>query len=730
MNMDTNKVTNDDEMVPVDVDVPQMTRVFPREIEFVLPLRQSFRSYKEAGGRVLVQDVSPETDANESSSGEMYTMSIQVPIVGHGTVMNEKLVVCENKYGDVPPSMMGYAISSTAPGALKWVIGDNPSIVKPIPPKSTLMNVAASQYAKWGPLCVYTNLAVIEAANHSSDNHFWRNLYKPLELLDCHYGIYGLFYDNTALSMGIMSGDDDNASIEGRKPSPYHRGFIGVSYTPQSKGAGRVRTLVFGCTIRVTTPRTIELASEIMSVLKCGFGVGLGDWILRCMGFCCVVTLEEVHAMLDVWKLMCEPNMPTMHVFEAPRVVTISVSSGVLIRPIRTFVQGDRFRFEGPFVDTMTVYHSDTLKFINATFPGARYEPEQFLEIAALSVPFSMWTTEPRIALATQMLMQSMNKNPISGDATLVSMGESEPLVSSAYMDVIRNSFTDKSNISIPGRNVVAAFINCETNNEDACVLTKEWAESGSAAWYGFINYPLPKDCGVVESGTLLKNQPWWKPSIEGVVMSTSTSKSGDPYAIVLIGSKKAKIGDKFATNHGLKFTVGELVPAVDMPLLKDTVTGEKFRPTILISTKNITRGIGGQVREMSAATSRFGSISEFRTLQKPKGESTFGITEQRKIEPTLPTAYVTMEGKKIEFMDEKVGMRTVRCSYGIMRLLQLRHLSVLKQHYPSTVVRSIKVPRGKFRLGTPRLGETELLSMMMQKMRTRSTATARSRSR
>lgn len=717
--VDANTNMDGDEKVPVDLDVPEMTRGFPHEIEFMLPLRHSFRCYKRAGGRVLVQDRSPETDANENSSGEMYTMSVQVPIVGHGTVMNGKLVVCENKFGDVTPIRMRDAVISTAPGQLKWVIGDDPSRMKPVEATdvSMLMTKAASQYATWGPLCVYTNLAVTEAANHSSDNRFWRNLFKPLELLDCHYGLYGLLYDNSALSMGIVSGDDDSADIEGRKPSPYHRGFVGTSYTPQSKGAGRVRMLVFGCTIRVTTQRTIELACEIMSVLKCSIGIGFGDWILRCMGFCCVVTIEEVFAMLDVWKSMCEPNMPTMHVFRDSKVVTISTSSGVLIRPMRTFAHDGKFSFEAPFVDTMTVYHSDTLDFINKRFPDHRYEPEQFLEITALTVPFSMWTTEPRVALATQMLMQSLNMNPISGDATLMSMRESEPLVTTPYMDAIRSSFNGGGGLSIPGRNVVTAFINCETNNEDACVMSKEWAESGSASWYGFINYSLPKDCGVVEPGTLLKDQDWWKPSVEGMVVSTSASKSGDPYAVVLIGSMKAKVGDKFATNHGLKFTVGELVPAVKMPLLVDTVTGEKFRPTVLISTKNITRGIGGQVREMVAATRRFESIASFRSPCMAMGTSTFGFAEQRKVEPTLPTAYVTVEGSKVEFMDGDRGLRTVKCSYGIMRLLQLRHLSVLKQHYPSTVVRSIKVPRGKFRLGTPRLGESELLSMMMQKM-------------
>jgi hypothetical protein len=35
-----------------------------------------------------------------------------------------------------------------------------------------------------------------------------------------------------------------------------------------------------------------------------------------------------------------------------------------------------------------------------------------------------------------------------------------------------------------------------------------------------------------------------------------------------------------------------------------------KFKPNLLLPTKNITRGLGGQIREMAAVTSMFMSIS------------------------------------------------------------------------------------------------------------------------
>jgi hypothetical protein len=75
----------------------------------------------------------------------------------------------------------------------------------------------------------------------------------------------------------------------------------------------------------------------------------------------------------------------------------------------------------------------------------------------------------------------------------------------------------------------------------------------------------------------------------------------------------------------------------------------------------------------------------------------------------------VLVKGKRLEFMDTNSVQRTVGFSYGIMTILQLRHVAALKHHYPSTIFESITVPRGRYRGGTPRLGEVEIMSIIMQ---------------
>lgn len=64
--------------------LPKLTRHFPETVEPVLALRFSARCYDRDGGAIPIFDASPETDANERSTGELYTISLQVAICGHG----------------------------------------------------------------------------------------------------------------------------------------------------------------------------------------------------------------------------------------------------------------------------------------------------------------------------------------------------------------------------------------------------------------------------------------------------------------------------------------------------------------------------------------------------------------------------------------------------------------------------------------------------------------------
>lgn len=227
----------------------------------------------------------------------------------------------------------------------------------------------------------------------------------------------------------------------------------------------------------------------------------------------------------------------------------------------------------------------------------------------------------------------------------------------------------------------------------------------------------MPSNVQHVRVGMTLREQWWWKPGIDGVVMDVRMSRMGDPHLIVYVALREIRVGDKIAGSHGVKFTVGEIIPLADMPELINEKTGEKLMPNLLLSTKNLTRGLGGMIREMAAVTNLFESVHSFRTWPGIKPSRVFSFEEQKEVEPHLPTGILTMYGNPLAIKEKDGSTRTIKASYGIMRLLQLRHLSGLKHHYPSTTFLSMTVPKGRYRQGTPRLGEGELMSMMMQSL-------------
>ncbi|KAK6585659.1 hypothetical protein PZA11_002386 [Diplocarpon coronariae] len=240
----------------------------------------------------------------------MYAMSMQVPICGHATMVSKidedndpKIKVCEPVYAHVNVSQISIGVDSVIEPGLKWITRTkDKNGLSPVDLPSMPMYLSSIPDSTNGPLMAYTNVASIEAANHSGDSNFWRNLYKPTEMIDCHYTLPGLMYDNSVVSMGDFSGSDENPQIELRSLLPYQRGFISSCFTPPSKGAGRVRLLSWSCIPRVRTRRTIELANRILSSVSPKVGTGFGNWLLRWMGFTTMITREDVSAMVETYK--------------------------------------------------------------------------------------------------------------------------------------------------------------------------------------------------------------------------------------------------------------------------------------------------------------------------------------------------------------------------------------------------------------------------------------------
>ena len=62
-------------------------------------------------------------------------------------------------------------------------------------------------------------------------------------------------------------------------------------------------------------------------------------------------------------------------------------------------------------------------------------------------------------------------------------------------------SSVNNTEMNVPRKNFVIAFVNRHLNTEDTCSVFEEWADSGVLAWSGFIKSPLPDDLGYVKPG-------------------------------------------------------------------------------------------------------------------------------------------------------------------------------------------------------------------------------------
>ncbi|KAK2591530.1 hypothetical protein QQS21_010780 [Conoideocrella luteorostrata] len=726
--MDNDNCKKTNTRVSMTTKMPSMSRTFPKELEYMLPLRHSMRQYKTNMGRVVTSNDSPESDGDGLGEGRMYTMAAFPPIVGHAVIINNYLSTCESGYIDVVDSEMANTVSKLAVNSLKWLVGSDPNDIYPLPVVGNTMLAKASEvYLKGAPLSLYDNHAVVESTNHSSTNSFWKNLYPALESVECHYGPVGLLHDNSTMSLGVAAGDENDPKIEERVPKKEHGGFLDACYTPSSKAARKIRTLVFSAQKRVKTMRTMEIATEILSVIKytgrneqqeLGREVrgGLRDDLRQGRGRD-NREVEELHG--------------TQHA--DPARVQGQEGGGGIDRA------GDRHQTH-QVEDVQEQGHGHAGVHVRGPVRGHDHR---------LRVRHHE-DGQPEVPQTQDRARAVLQRHSLDGDVRGVDgRPQVEPRGADAQAGVVVPDPGEGGRYD--GRNGGDEAVGHHADSRDVDELQHQGQPDNHARQergygvhqqdpqhggrlhrvqgvgrvgvlllVGVHRLPVAQRRGLPQGGDVGQGPVLvGAPAIDGTIMDVRMSKVGDSIAVIFVGSKELKVGDKLGgTSQGLKFTVGEILPYEEMPGIVEKSTGRIIKPNLLISTKNITRGLGGQLREMTAATSMFDSIESFRTteIQKTKNPTVLSFEDQKKIKVNLPSGTIVVNGKSLTIKDTDGSMRKIKATYGIMRVMQLRHISALKHHYPSTTFRSITVPRGRYRLGTPRLSEGELMAMIMQR--------------
>ncbi|KAM0540915.1 hypothetical protein ACHAPJ_013454 [Fusarium lateritium] len=195
-------------------------------------------------------------------------------------------------------------------------------------------------------------------------------------------------------------------------------------------------------------------------------------------------------------------------------------------------------------------------------------------------------------------MSQVLTTTRVKGDGTIVTLGNNGHVRVTDFMDALKDTYGTKCQIAVPGRNVVLALINTQTDTEDACDVVQEFAQSGSISWMIVVDYSLPEPRGVTEPGTVLYDWPWPGPAIPGIVMRVCVNRDGRINVITDLYKQELGVGDKLVGWPGVKFTVGSLTPYRNMYKLGNTATGEKMTTDMLISIKGLTCRPGSWIRE------------------------------------------------------------------------------------------------------------------------------------
>ncbi|GKT67215.1 hypothetical protein ColTof4_13602 [Colletotrichum tofieldiae] len=213
------------------------------------------------------------------------------------------------------------------------------------------------------------------------------------------------------------------------------------------------------------------------------------DWVLFWKGLACRVTYDSVLAMVDsVEGHVRGHDMSVMQIFEPVKVVAISSVSGVLIRSMKSRAHEATLEFKGPLGRQYRGIPQRHVEVPEHEIHLVRGEARQLVSFLLLSEAFYKWSTEPRENPGMQMALQGFGLDPVKSDDTIVSLGETKPVIRTQYMEVLMENPTDGAPFRTPGKNTVVAFINRKCIVEDAVSSVKEWAESGAFEWEGPIS--------------------------------------------------------------------------------------------------------------------------------------------------------------------------------------------------------------------------------------------------
>lgn len=183
-------------------------------------------------------------------------------------------------------------------------------------------------------------------------------------------------------------------------------------YTVTSLDAGKFRSLADSVRIRVANKACRDMTLQLMEVLKSDNEVPEQDrWLSWYHGAAYVCSESSVANAIQTWRQMKGHCMPSLHIFEAQKIVLVIATSGCLMRPLDSFyhVRGVTVPEDQIWL-VSKVWHDPDLR--RSLGLDARTSPPKYYEVLrslALLGPYGIYNSPPRPSLGTMMWGQAIS---------------------------------------------------------------------------------------------------------------------------------------------------------------------------------------------------------------------------------------------------------------------------------------------------------------------------------
>lgn len=364
------------------------------------------------------------------------------------------------------------------------------------------------------PLTCYTGYACTEERNtrHDSSN----NVYPLPEETTAATGLLGTIHNNTAVDMAPWELDNE-PDISARTYDVTNMGFICAGHTSHSTDAGRVARLCTDTTVRLSDASVqdqyVQLAESICGKLHNGKrSDGKAQYLVFACGYYTYCTEVEAHALWSeiVSGSTGRRNAITCHMYRSIRLMVLSDTSGVILRPDVLGKYGDTLCFNRTSTGTAQV---TTHRKPTSDASALNFHFSAFFQLW----PYIEYDRPPRPLLSSGQTLQAMTLPWAANVSSVCPLRCEWPIVTTPLMHKIKLSYEDEGGrevACIPGGvNVSICLANLANTYEDCIGVSRRAAERGLFSHVDLCTFSLPHKTAVPPKGGTLRtaDYPWWK---------------------------------------------------------------------------------------------------------------------------------------------------------------------------------------------------------------------------